>query len=526
LCVLALLSSAPAAPRAQSDLGSIDFPTSGARAAQPAFIRGVLLLHSFEYDDAKESFVEAERLDPGFAMAYWGEAMTVNHPLWAQTAPAQAQAALAKLAPTLAGRLAKAPTQKEKDWLASLEPLYGAGDKLTRDLGYAAALRDMHAKYPDDLEVTAFYALATLGTSETTRDYAIYMRAAALADSVFAKNPKHPGAVHYLIHAFDDPVHAPLGLRYADIYATIAPAASHALHMPAHIYFAMGLWDEAVVMNERSARAADDRVAAKHLGIDDRGFHALLWLTYAYLQQGRYQDARGILNQLESDAVKGGSPRTRSHLALARAAWLVETRHWMDAKPRVGATGLGADAVAADLFAIGYAAAKAGNVAAAREARQQMAAPSGAPSGYAAQPMSGMPMAGAGVGSQVPAVMATELDAVMLFAEGRKDDAVAMARKAAAVEDALSFEFGPPVPAKPAHELLGELLLDAGHPAEAQKEFEIAMKRAPSRALSLLGLFRAATAAKDTTTARRAADDLRRVWHRADADIAELREIR
>jgi tetratricopeptide (TPR) repeat protein len=508
LSVFALLtvtSSATPDLRAQDELGSIAFPTSGAPAAHPAFIRGVLLLHSFEYDDAKEAFEEAERLDPAFAMAYWGEAMTYNHPLWGQTAPEAARAALARLAPTLAGRLAKAPTPKEKDWVASLEPLYGAGDKLARDLAYADALGEMHAKYPDDLEVTAFYALALLGSNHGPRDYAVYMRAAALAESVYAKNPKHPGAVHYLIHAFDDPVHAPLGLKYANIYATIAPAASHALHMPAHIYFAMGMWDEAAVMNERSAKAADDRVARKKLGIDERGFHALLWLTYAYLQEGRYQDARGILTQLEADAATSGSARTRSTLMLARAAWIVETRHWADAKPHMTGAGAGGDTAAADLFAIGFAASKAGNPTAAREARQQM---------------------GAGTGTTVPAVMAAELDAAISLAAGRADEAIAFARRAATLEDALSFEFGPPNPVKPAHELAGEVLLDAARPAEAQKEFTASLKRTPGRALSLLGLVRAATAAGDAATARRASDDLRKIWHRADPNLPELKELR
>jgi hypothetical protein len=269
-------------PQVSQELGSIEFATSGSPAAQSHFLKGALLLHSFEYPDAADEFREAQRIEPGFAMAYWGEAMTYNHPLWAQTSPDQAKAALAKLAPTLEGRLKKAGTEKEQLWLASLEPLYGAGDKLTRDLGYAAALADMHAKYPDDLEVAAFYALAVLGTSETTRDYAIYMKAAALAEDVYAKNPKHPGAVHYLIHAYDDPVHAPLGLRYANLYGQIAPDASHALHMPTHIYFAMGMWDEAAAMNERSAKAADDRIGAKHLTVDDRGYHALLWLVIGF----------------------------------------------------------------------------------------------------------------------------------------------------------------------------------------------------------------------------------------------------
>ena len=257
--------------RAQSELGTIDFPTSGSAAAQPAFLKGVLLMHSFEYDDAKEAFQEAQKADPGFAMAYWGEAMTYNHAVWQQTAPDLAKAALARLAPTPEARLAQAPTAKEKDWLASLDALYGHGEKLARDLAYADAMRRMHEKYPADNEVAAFYALALLGTSHGGRDFGIYMKAAAIVEQVYSTNPQHPGAAHYLIHSYDDPIHAPLGLRYADAYSKIAPAAAHALHMPSHIYFALGRWDEAAAINERSVKAADARIAEKKLDVDARG---------------------------------------------------------------------------------------------------------------------------------------------------------------------------------------------------------------------------------------------------------------
>jgi tetratricopeptide (TPR) repeat protein len=524
-----------AAPQAQSELGTIDFPTSGSAAAQPAFLKGVLLLHSFEYDDAKESFQEAQKADPNFAMAYWGEAMTYNHPVWQQTAPELAKAALAKLGPTLDARLAKAPTPKEKDWMASLEGLYGQGDKLARDLAYADALRRMHDKYPEDDEVSAFYALALLGTSHKGRDLGIYMRAAAVVELVYAKNPKHPGAAHYLIHSYDDPIHAPLGLRFADAYSKIAPAASHALHMPSHIYFALGMWDEANAVNERSYQAADARVARKSLGIDDRGFHALLWTVYGYLQQGRQTEARAVLGQIEADAAKSGSVRTRSHLALARAAWLIETRKWTEAKPPVQATGLGDDAVAADLFAIGYASLRSGNRAAANNALQAMAALAGeAPleshaghggAGAKPQPQTGLPSAGGGGDKRVPAVMAQQLEALLLFTEGRREEALVLARQAAVVEDSLSFEFGPPVPVKPAHELVGEMLMDLRRPKEALPEFEASLKRAPRRALSLLGLGRAATSIKDVATARRAFGELQRIWVRADRALPELKEI-
>ena len=586
-------------PAISQELGTIEFPTSGAAAAQPAFIKGVLLMHSFEYDDAREAFQEAQQADPGFAMAYWGEAMTYNHPVWQQTAPDLAKAALARLAPTPEARLAKAPTAKEKDWMASLDALYGPGhasaslsaSKLARDLAYAEAMRRMYEKYPGDNEVAAFYALALLGTSHGGRDFSIYMKAAAIVEQVYSKNPQHPGAAHYLIHAYDDPIHAPLGLRYADAYSKIAPAASHALHMPSHIYFALGMWDEAAAINERSVKAADARRSEKKLDVDARGFHALLWLVYGYAQQGRYEEARGVLQQIEADAAKSGSVRTRSHLALARAAFLIETRKWGEAKAAVNAAGLGKDAAIAELFAIGFAAIRLGNRAGASNAMQQMAAlmedapvngapvrpaaggdkPSasapratadrsglsgtkpgtpgisvvtprprptapaptavtatGAHVDHTGRPQTGapgLPAARPAADKRVGQVMAQQLEAALLFVEGRRGEALVLARQAAVVEDSLSFEFGPPVPVKPAYELVGEMLMDLRQPREAMQAFELSLKKNPKRALSLLGLGRAATLVKDTATARRAYGELQQVWKRADKNLPELKEI-
>jgi tetratricopeptide (TPR) repeat protein len=553
-----------ATPQAQDTLGRIEFPTAQGGPAQDAFVKGVLLLHSFEYDDAKEAFQEAEKLAPGFAMAYWGEAMTYNHPLWSQTAPELARAALARLGATPEARLQKASTQKERDWLRAVEVLYGQGEKPQRDLAYADAMGRMHDAYPDDAEVTTFYALALLGSSQGGRDVALYMKGAALAEDVLTKNPQHPGAIHYLIHAFDDPAHAPLGLRHAEAYGKVAPAASHALHMPTHIYFALGMWDEASEMNERSYKAADERVARKSLGVDDRGFHALLWLTYSYLQQGRQQEARAILDQIEQAAARSGSVRTRSHLALARAAWVIETRRWADARPPVNPEGLGPDATAADLFASGMAAFRMGNRAGGNDALQRIAqivgdgdrplrsvttarptppgkpvparpgvtpipstpapADAGAHATHAGQPQAGLPAAGGG-DKRVAAVMAQQLEAVLLFMEGRRDEALVLARQATVVEDSLSFEFGPPVPVKPGHELVGDLLMEVRRVNEAIGEYEASLRRNPRRALSLLGLYRAATAARNQGKAERALAELRRVWHRADKTLPELREL-
>ena len=558
----------------QEQLGTIDFPTSGSPAAQPHFIKGVLLMHSFEYDDARQAFIEAQQTDPGFAMAYWGEAMTFNHPVWQRTSPDLAKAALNKLAATADARRAKAPTEKEKDWLGAVERLYGTGEKLARDVSYADAMRRMHEKYPNDDEVKSFYALALLGTSHGGRDFSIYMRAAALVEQVYAKNPQHPGAAHYLIHAYDDPVHAPLGLRFADAYSKIAPAASHALHMPSHIYVAMGMWDESAAINERSVKAADARRDEKKLDVDARGFHALLWLVYSYTQQGRYDEARAVLAQMETAAKESGSERTRSHLVLARAAWLIETRKWGEAKAPVMAKGLPRDVAVADLFAIGFAALRSGNRAAGSAALQQMAAlmesapvnlapvkpapgatgtkplapgvtpvtpapgPRAVPApgttvapaapghqAHTAPAATGLPVAGAAGDIRVPQVMAQQLEAMLLFSEGRREEALVLARQAAVVEAGLPFEFGPPVPVKPVNEQVGEMLMDLRRPKEAVEAFELSLKRNPKRALSLLGLARAARAAKDTATAERAYAELREMWKKADKTLPELKEI-
>jgi tetratricopeptide (TPR) repeat protein len=439
-------------------------------------------------------------------------------------------------------------------------------------------MRRMLEKYPNDDEVRSFYALALLGTSHGGRDFSIYMRAAALVEQVYAKNPQHPGAAHYLIHAYDDPVHAPLGLRFADAYSKIAPAASHALHMPSHIYVAMGMWDESAAINERSVKAADARRDAKKLDVDARGFHALLWLVYGYTQQGRYDEARGVLAQMDAAAKESGSLRTRSHLALARAAWLIETRKWGEAKAPVMAKGLPKDAAIADLFAIGFAALRSGNRAAGSNALKQMAAlmestpvnlapvkpaagtkplpPGVTPIGpravpapgtaavapqapgtnplapqapaheaHAGQAAVGLPTAGAGGDLRVPQVMAQQLEAMLLFSEGRREEALVLARQAAVVEAGLPFEFGPPLPVKPVNEQVGEMLIDLRRPKEAMEAFELSLKRNPKRALSLLGLARAARAARDAATAERAYAELREIWKKADKTLPELKEI-
>jgi tetratricopeptide (TPR) repeat protein len=267
------------------ELGNITFPNSGAPAAQPKFIEGVKDLHSFEFDEAAEAFRKAQQLDPNFALAYWGEAMSYNHPLWAQVDVPAAKKALERLAPTLDGRLAKAGTPKEKAYMQAVNQLfYAPGDKLARDNAYSDAMARMREQSPEDHEVAIFYALSLLGTVRPgDTGFRRQALAASIALKIFQENPNHPGAAHFIIHSFDDPDHAILALPAARVYAKIAPAAPHALHMPSHIFVQLGMWQDVVASNIVAHQAAVDLIARMHLPEGREDFHTLSWLEYANL---------------------------------------------------------------------------------------------------------------------------------------------------------------------------------------------------------------------------------------------------
>jgi tetratricopeptide (TPR) repeat protein len=503
-----------------SHLGSVDFPTSGSAEARAHFVQGVLLLHSFEYDDAQEAFAAAREVEPDFAMAYWGEAMTHNHPLWEQQDLEAAQEVLNRLGPTPEDRLAKAPTEREKDYLRALDVLYGDGTKLARDIAYQQAMVRLAERYPDDLEAAAFSALATLGTSHDQRDYRIYMRAASIAEAVFARNPNHPGAAHYLVHSFDDPVHAPLGLPAARAYAKIAPAATHALHMPSHIFTALGMWDDVVASNVDSWEASDARVKRKKLSVDQRSYHALLWLEYGYLQQGRYREAREQLSTIEADTEATGSKTTRRHLVAVLAHYRIGTRQWDGDSIEVDTTDLALSSLAIDLFTRGFSAVKTGDVAAARPLQAEL---NKLLDGKGAKAHEKRPLSS---DVREALVLARELEAAIDLADGRASRAVETLNMATEIEDSLALSYGPPNPVKPAHEYFGEVFLDLKRPEEAAEEFKKALDRAPKRALSLLGLARAQAATGDDAGARLTYEELGRVWDQADADVPELEEVR
>jgi tetratricopeptide (TPR) repeat protein len=486
---------------ADDRLGRIAFPTSGSAAAQPHFIRGVLLMHSFEFDDAADAFRQARTIDPGFAMAYWGEALTYNHPLWRYQDRDAALKVLTALGPTPEARRARAATPREQGYLATLDALYGEGPKADRDRAYAAALEALSRKYPDDDEARTLHALAILGTNVERRDFAVDMRAAALVEDVFMRNQEHPGALHYMIHAYDNPMHAPLGLRAASRYGRIAQQAAHALHMTSHIFFALGQWDDSIAANEASWAASRARVEKKGLGPAEHGYHAYLWLSYAYLQKGRIDDARRIVDEMGQLLARAPVRVVAYHYGAARAAWIVDSERWSDLPPVLDVNGPAPpSAKAASLFADGLAAARLGNLAGVEKARTAVEAlkQAGA-SGESHHGMSTLsPADREGVN-----VTALQLAGLAMLTGGEKVRGIELLKQAVQAEAAMPYDYGPPFPAKPANELLGEALLAEGRRDEAAEAFKAALKRAPGRRLSIAGLAKAEVTERSPATATR-----------------------
>jgi len=521
------------APPLNVGLGRITFPTSGPAAAQPAFERGVLLLHSFEYDDAIAAFREAQRLAPGFAMAYWGEALSYSQPLWYNENVATGRAVLARLASSREARAAKAPTLREKAYLDAVERLFGDGARPSRLQAYADRMAVLARDHPADQEATTFHALALLGTiPENVRNPQISLKAGGLAAGVLARNPQHPGAAHYALHAYDDGVNNRLGLEAARIYAKIAPASSHALHMPSHVFLPLGMWNDAVASDEASFAASVAWVKRAGRTLAQQDFHSLSWLHYEYLQQGRFSDARRLMEPV-TRALAGANPRAaagsvagagarehahsainrgfdadalRNELASMRARAVIESGDWASMR------GQGDFGNIDELFALGMSSVKLGEPAravAAIEHLEKAAKSIPDPSARA-----------------VSDIMADEIMGLVDIALGDRPAGLAALARAADAEAKHPRPIARPYPIKPAAELYGEALLAAGEPAKAVEQFRRALARTPRRAAGLLGLVRAAQKAGMTTEAARAAKDLLDVWQRADPGRPELAEVR
>lgn len=499
-CVLYVSSTADA-----QKLGTISFPNSGSATAQAPFIRGMLLLHSFEYADAARAFREAQQADPGFALAYAGEALTYTHPVWNEQDVPAARSVLTRLAATPLERRAKAGTPREQLYMDAVEALYGDGSKPRRDTLFAAGIERIVAAHPDDDEARVFLALALLGLNQGVRETSAYMRAGAIAEEVLRRKPDHPGAAHFVIHAFDDPTHAPLGLWAARAYSKIAPQAPHAQHMTTHIFLALGMWDDVVAQNVIAS--GPDR-SHWHAG------HYTVWLGYGLLQQGRYADARNHLTMMQANAGATLLRRERPSLVNMRAAYLINTERWTDSLATWSLAPIQSPMIRAiDEFALGYAALKRGDRAAADRLGASLAAEQTTDA------------AGSLSSPAIIRILDLEMRAALASAAGRSDSAIALMRSATQLEDTLPVEFGPPLVPKPTHELAGEILFAAGRFGDAQREFTRASAVTPGRSRTLIGLARAASRAGDRVVAARAAADVLRNWHVADANLPERAEL-
>jgi len=550
-----LVAALPASAQFQN-VGSIDFPTSATGEAQSHFLRGVAIMHSFGWTQAREEFHAAQAIDPDFALAYWAESLAYNHPLISSMDPMLPRAALERLAPTPEERLAKAPTPREQGLLSAVEVLWGEGDNVTRRVDYMMEMESLYTRYPGDSEIAAFYALSLLSAAAAVRSGAapapapmpmpmpmpseqmdhgqmdhsqmemtaeaprrrpmgsgqelaerLSIRAGAISQRLFTANPNHPGAPHYIIHAFDDPLHAPLALDAADRFADIAPAVSHARHMPTHIYIQLGMWEDVSRNNQSAYDAAKDLWVP---GDDDNmgaAVHALDWGQYGDLQLGDYAKGQTWIRRLEVMANDGGFwgkrargepgfPRAVNTLPLLRARLVVESENWA-VQP------LGDETASPEVLATALSAYHLGDAEALGQAERILAGRSGTQN----------------------EIMHLEVSALQHAAMGHQDVATGFMDRAQAADEALPPPNGAASPVKPVHELYGELLMDFGRPVEASEKFEQSLLRMPNRARSLLGLGRAYVAQGAPLLAGYAYETIAEMWAGRE-DIPGMLEAR
>jgi tetratricopeptide (TPR) repeat protein len=496
-------------------------PSAQRADALPLFQRGLNALHYFEYEEANEAFQQARQIDPGYAIAYWGEAMTYSQTLWRHEDVQAARQVLTRLAPTAAARTAKAASPRDEGLLSAVDALFGDGDAETRHQRYADTMGRLYDREPDDPDVASLYALALLGTmsrsligyvdaheghSSTLAGSATQTQVTAVLEKVLRTHPEHPGALHYLLHNDDDPLHAQHALGAARTLARLAPESSHARHMPSHIFFQLGLWNDAALSDRAAFEASSAWVARKQLNAAMRNYHALSWLQYELLQLGRYRDAWATIDELAPVVKSNGQLTLLSDLSSMRARYVIETANWqlMARESNFGNVN--------ELFAIGMSAARSGNRDLAERARQGLADRARDPREGDLRP--------------AIAVMERELAAVIALAAGRGSEAVGILQSAAESEAQLPPPLGLPAPIKPAPELLGEVLVELGRPSEAVPFFEQALRRHANRSSSLLGLARASAAAEQPGAAQRHYGQLLANFEHADADLPVLREAR
>jgi len=505
---------------------------SCSRSVRAKFDRALALLHNFWYGRALDGFQQVSNDDPECAMAYWGAAMTYNHPYWDPPSTADETAAWVLVQKGLA---AKEMSPREMLYLNAAAGLFkeaGAGPKAGRDEGYRDAMATAYAQFPDD-ESKLFYGLAILGTiNEGTKGFERQAQAAKLFEEVYAHSPNHPGALHYLIHVYDDPAHAEQGLEAARKYANAAAAVPHALHMPSHIFTRLGYWDESAKTNEKAWQVSESDVQRAGESAALRDFHSLNYLQYAYLQLGRYRDAKRTLDIIAAqyDALSrkktaADIPELQSRHVRGRTIYaipdrvvcgyfdmltrfVVETADW-DTAARIPLLVSSRDFVAVKLQLETMAAAARKDAAGAKLAAEKLA--------VLAQEPGQHPFV-----QQIIMMQAKEAQAFAAKASGNADEAIAKMKEAVAIEDSIDSLSQPPYPITPANELFGTLLMEFNRPTDAKERYLQTLKRTPGRAKAIYGIALAAQATGDKITAQQRYQQFLALWKNADTDRPEV----
>jgi len=467
----------------ETQLGTVHFPISCSASVQKPFERGVALLHSFWYEEAEKEFLQIAKDDPHCAMAHWGVAMSLWHQLWNHPEANVISRGLDEV--HKAESLQAKATDREHAYIAAMAAFYGNSEKSDHDAraqAYSDAMKKVYESYPEDHEAAAFYALSLLASGPHNDDtFANRKAAAAILEKLFAIEPDHPGVAHYLIHSYDKPQLAQLGIPAARRYAQIAPAAPHALHMPSHIFARVGLWQDDINSNLASI-AATHKTAAMHMGGEGHQFHAMDFLVYAYLQSGREADAAKVIEEVKTmphmQSMYGSDfdPQTYALSGLP-AMYDLELRHWSDAAALTPVEGALPGDRAITYWARAIGAARSGNL---KQAHQDLEQIENIHKQLVAEKK---PDFAEGVEQDYQ-----EASAWVAHAEGKDDEAISNLRKLADTNDKLGYE----PEGIPAREMLADLLLEVKRPQQALAEYQTDLKLNPNRFNGLYGAARAA----------------------------------
>ncbi len=518
--------------------GTVDFPVSCAPAVQAEFVRGVALLHSFFYEEARRIFTGVAEKDPMCAMAQWGIAMTWWHPIWTPPTPDEMKAGKAAIGKAMA---MTGGTDRERLFIAALNSYYNTADgPVTGEVGqschgpvgprdrvaaYEKAMRKLYDKYPDDFEVQTFYALAVLAVgyaTPTDTTLSNQLRAADILEKLWKKNSHHPGVAHYLIHSYDYPALAQRGLAAARSYSSIAPWVPHALHMPSHIFTRLGMWEESVAANRSSADASRAYAKLRHRDATEaEELHALDYMAYSYLQEAQDTKAKEVVDFAAT--VRKTNPELEFSGAYALAAipsrYALERNAWADAAalriPELPHWSSFPFMEALIEYAHALGRAHTGDLAGARKAIDRMRelrdATSDPKFDYFKRHLD---------------LQMQAASAWVAYGEGKKDDAVSLLQHTADAEDILGKHPVSPGALVPAREQLGDLLLKLDRPKEAQREFETALKIYPGRFRGLYGAALAAEQSGEKEAARRYYAKLNEQTAKADGSREELAHLR